>query len=218
MAIPKTEERIIETRSIRTLNLIAGRLCLDFANTLGMHASEQTPEFLRSYFDLVEWSNYVGIITDAEERRMLHEAEKNPDDARRVLQRAIELREIIFNIFSSIAKDTSPLIKDIAKFNKKLSQMMRQSKLEFTESGVAWDVKGNKDSLDGMLNSVIQSVFMLLTSNELNRVKICADERGCGWLFFDQSKNRSRRWCDMTDCGNLAKQKRFYGRKYKQKR
>jgi predicted RNA-binding Zn ribbon-like protein len=205
----------METRSIRTLSLIAGRLCLDFANTLGMHASEQTHEFLRTYFDLVEWSNYAGIITDDEERRLLREAEKNPNDAGRVLQHAIELREIIFNIFSSIAKNTPPLKKDIAKFNKKLSQMMRQSKLEFTESGIAWDVKGSKDSLDGMLNSVIQSAFILLTSNELSRVKICADERGCGWLFFDQSKNRSRRWCAMTDCGNLAKQKRFYGRIYR---
>ena len=46
----------METRSIRTLNFFAGRLCLDFANTLGMHASEQTHEFLRSYFDLVEWN------------------------------------------------------------------------------------------------------------------------------------------------------------------
>jgi predicted RNA-binding Zn ribbon-like protein len=175
----------METRSIRTLNLIAGRLCLDFANTLGKHASEQTHEFLRSYFDLAEWSNCVSIISDDEERRLLREAGKNPNDAGRVLQHAIKLREIIFNIFSSIARNTPSQKKDIAKFNKKLSQMMRQSKLEFAELGVAWDVKGSKDSLDGMLNSVIQSAFTLLTSNELNRVKICADERGCGWLFFD---------------------------------
>ena len=90
---------------------------------------------------------------------------------------------------------------------------MKHSKLELNKSGITWDVKKSEDSLDGMLYSVIQSAFMLLTSNELDRVKICADERGCGWLFFDHSKNRSRRWCDMTDCGNLAKQKRFYSRR-----
>ena len=205
----------METRSIRTLKLIAGWLCLDFANTLGMHASDQTHEFLRSYFDLAEWSNYTGIITDEEERKLLRKAEKNPIEAERALQNAIELREIIFNIFSSIAMNTPPQKKDMAKFNKKLSRMMRHSKLEFAKSGIEWDVKGSEDSLDGMLNSVIRSAFMLLTSNELERIKTCADERGCGWLFFDHSKNRSRRWCDMKDCGNLAKQKRFYSRKYK---
>ena len=73
----------METRSIRTLKLIAGWLCLDFANTLGMHASEQTNEFLRSYFDLVEWSNYAGITADDEEHRLLRKAEEFPAEAER---------------------------------------------------------------------------------------------------------------------------------------
>jgi predicted RNA-binding Zn ribbon-like protein len=208
----------METRSIRTLKLIAGWLCLDFANTSGMHASEQTTEFLRSYFDLVEWGNYAGIITGDEKRMLLRKAQEIPNEAARVLQHAIELRENIFNIFSSIARNTTPPIKETAKFNKKLSQMMKHSKLEFSKPGVAWEIKRSEGSLDGMLNSVIQSAFLLLTSKELGRIKICADERGCGWLFFDHSKNRSRRWCDMTDCGNLAKQKRFYNRRLKLER
>ncbi|HAT18121.1 MAG TPA: hypothetical protein DCS76_10030 [Gemmatimonadetes bacterium] len=32
---------------------------------------------------------------------------------------------------------------------------------------------------------------------------------GCLWLFIDKSRNRSRRWCDMADCGNQAKVRRF---------
>jgi predicted RNA-binding Zn ribbon-like protein len=28
-------------------------------------------------------------------------------------------------------------------------------------------------------------------------------------LFFDTTKNKSRRWCEMEVCGNRAKQKRF---------
>lgn len=203
------------TRSIKTLKLIGGWLCLDFSNTLGMHASEQTKEYLRSYFDLAEWSQYTGIIDDDEERRLLLKAEKNPVEAERALHLAIELREIIFRIFSSIAAKTSPNEKELARFSQKLSRMMRHSKFNFTKSGVVWDVKGKENSLDRMLNSVIQSAFLLLISNELDRVKICADDRGCGWLFFDHSKNRSRRWCDMTDCGNLAKQRRLYGRRHK---
>jgi predicted RNA-binding Zn ribbon-like protein len=205
----------MDTRSIRTLKLVGGWLCLDFANTLGMHASDQTQEFLRSYFDLAEWSQYSGIIDDDEERRLLLKAEKNPIEAEKAHQLAKELREIIFQIFSSIARKTSPHKKELDKFNQKLSQMMRHSKFKFPKSGVVWDVKRREDSLDGMLNSIIQSAFMLLISNELDRVKICADERGCGWLFFDQSKNSSRQWCDMKDCGNLAKQRRYYGRRHK---
>ena len=32
---------------------------------------------------------------------------------------------------------------------------------------------------------------------------------GCLCLFIDKSRNRSRRWCDMADCGNQAKVRRF---------
>jgi len=42
-------------------------------------------------------------------------------------------------------------------------------------------------------------------------VGVCPGE-GCGWLFFDTSKNRSRRWCAMEDCGNRAKARRHYRR------
>ena len=205
----------METRSIRTLKLIAGWLCLDFANTLGKHASEHKEEFLRSYFDLAEWSQYAGIITEDEERRLLLKAEESPAEAARVLKEAQELREIIFFIFSSIARNTPPPEEETGKFNRRLSQMMKHSRLEFEKTGVTWDVKRSENSLDMMLDPVIQSAFKLLTSRELKRIKMCADERGCGWLFYDHSKNRSRRWCDMTDCGNLAKQKRFYVRKLK---
>jgi len=52
----------------------------------------------------------------------------------------------------------------------------------------------------------------LLTSDMLKRVGECAGE-GCTWLFIDKSRNRSRQWCAMDDCGNRAKARRFYRRK-----
>lgn len=36
------------------------------------------------------------------------------------------------------------------------------------------------------------------------RLKACAAP-DCRWAFVDTSRNRSRRWCDMADCGNRAK-------------
>ena len=64
-----------------------------------------------------------------------------------------------------------------------------------------------------MLWPVVQSAVDLMTSPELDRVGQCADDRGCGWLFVDTTKNRSRRWCDMRDCGNRAKARRHYAKK-----
>jgi predicted RNA-binding Zn ribbon-like protein len=52
----------------------------------------------------------------------------------------------------------------------------------------------------------------VLDSDSQVRVRRCADEI-CGKLFIDESRNRSRRWCDMSSCGNRAKIRRFRQRK-----
>jgi predicted RNA-binding Zn ribbon-like protein len=44
-------------------------------------------------------------------------------------------------------------------------------------------------------------------------VKVCANPHGCGWLFYDSSKNGSRRWCSMEGCGSSIKNRRQYARR-----
>ena len=51
----------------------------------------------------------------------------------------------------------------------------------------------------------------LLTADSHGRVKQCPGER-CGWIFFDTTRNRSRRWCEDSQCGNRARAKRYYER------
>jgi predicted RNA-binding Zn ribbon-like protein len=54
----------------------------------------------------------------------------------------------------------------------------------------------------------------LLRTVDLGRVRVCPiDEGGCGWLFFDRSRNGSRRWCAMADCGAQAKARRLTARR-----
>lgn len=45
----------------------------------------------------------------------------------------------------------------------------------------------------------------------IDRIKECPYPQ-CGRLFLDQSKNRSRRWCEMSMCGNRTKARRHYRR------
>ena len=39
-----------------------------------------------------------------------------------------------------------------------------------------------------------------------------SEENECTWIFLDETKNHSRRWCSMRDCGNRAKARRHYER------
>ena len=195
-----------------TLKLLGGQLSLGFANTADWHASDHPVEFLTSYSDLVAWSQHVGILTDHRAQRLLKEAARRPVDASAVLERAIALREAIYRIFSAISHGRPPQAADLAIFNAELSGALAQSQIVSTAEGFAWDWAGAEDALDGMLWPVVHDAAGLLTSEELDRVGQCADDR-CGWLFLDTSRNRSRRWCSMEDCGNRAKARRHYERK-----
>jgi predicted RNA-binding Zn ribbon-like protein len=53
----------------------------------------------------------------------------------------------------------------------------------------------------------------LLTSESIARVKECADDRGCGWLFLDTTRNGSRQFCFSNECGNRARQAKFRERR-----
>jgi predicted RNA-binding Zn ribbon-like protein len=53
----------------------------------------------------------------------------------------------------------------------------------------------------------------LLTSHvSRGAVRECESDT-CAWLFLDRTRNHSRRWCDMGDCGNRAKARRFRERR-----
>jgi predicted RNA-binding Zn ribbon-like protein len=75
---------------------------------------------------------------------------------------------------------------------------------------VRW--RGDESGLDGILWPILRSAARLLTDGDHSRLGQCADDRGCGYLFYDTSRNRSRRWCDMNSCGNRAKSQRHYAR------
>jgi predicted RNA-binding Zn ribbon-like protein len=202
----------LKKRDAGDLELLGGRLCLDFANTVDWRGRESPQEYLYTCHDLIAWGRHVGLIKNREAQVLRQQAEKSPSEAERVLSRAVELRETIYRLFSSTAEGVSASSKDLSSFNKYLSHTMRQSRILETKDGLTWDSEGSKDKLDWILNPIVRSAADLLVSEDLKRVKRCADF-SCGWLFLDNSRNQSRRWCDMKDCGNRAKASRFYKRK-----
>ncbi len=197
------------------LTLLGGRPCLDFTNTLDWRGSDQPVEFLDSYQNLVAWSRHAGTISANEANKLNQRSKTRLSKQTRVLRKAIKLRETIYRIFSSLSEGKPLPAKDLAAFNKFLSQTMRNSQIVRAKDGYDWDSRGEITKLGWILNPLIQSAADLLVSEELKRVKRCGDP-ACGWLFLDTSRNKSRRWCNMSDCGNRAKAKRFYKKKVTQ--
>jgi predicted RNA-binding Zn ribbon-like protein len=192
--------------------LDAGKLCLEFANTSNWHASEQPVETINSYQDLVAWATCVGVRSEESAAELIAQAKARPEIAAQIYTWAIELREAIYRIFAAISEEASPAAADLALLNEALPCAYTLPELVATETGFGWRWRGDENGLDGILWPILRSAATLLTDGELNRVGQCADDRGCGYLFYDTSRNRSRRWCDMNSCGNRAKSQRHYAR------
>lgn len=195
------------------LKRVGGWLCLDFVNTVDWHNSEHPHEWLTKYSDLVSWSRNAGILTENEALNLLRRAELHSTDAKTVLERAIILREALYRTFSAIVNNQLSNPSDITTLNAELANAMTQTRLQQTVDSHKWSYAFKDKTLDQMLWSAVRSAADLLTSDKLDRIRRCSEEK-CGWLFLDMSRNRSRKWCDMKDCGNRTKARRHYKREH----
>jgi len=193
----------------RNLKLIGGSLCLDFTNTVDCRNSDHQGEILSTYPNLVIWSQHAKILTEDEAQALLRAATLHVTDAKIVLERAITMREALYRICSGIANRRPPAATDIEVLNAELSAAMAKMRLKPAAAANSWTYTFEGRELDRMLWPVIRSTAELLTSDKLDRICECQGDN-CGWLFLDMSRNRSRRWCDMKDCGNRAKARRHY--------
>jgi len=192
-------------------------LCLEFANSLLLHASDHPEETLFSYGDLLAWARKFGVLTPRETNELLNEAQGRESESMRVLRRGIELREAIYRIVVANVEGKPPMPDDLKRLNQEVDLAHRYWQITLTENGYQLMWTNDNVHLDRPLWHVTRSaVDLLLDAKVLARVGQCADDRGCGWLYIDWSKNHSRRWCDINDCGNRAKQRRHYQRTRKQ--
>lgn len=65
---------------------------------------------------------------------------------------------------------------------------------------------------DARLDDLLALDAADLLSDERTRDRLGACG-GCGWVYLDTTRNRSRCWCDPADCGNRARQRRHYARR-----
>jgi predicted RNA-binding Zn ribbon-like protein len=61
---------------------------------------------------------------------------------------------------------------------------------------------------DAALSRVITAVHTAMSDDSWSRLKACR-RHDCEWVFYDQSRNRSKTWCDMGVCGNRSKAENF---------
>jgi predicted RNA-binding Zn ribbon-like protein len=184
-------------------------LCLDFANTLSWRGSANPTERLSRFANLLDWLRSVAAMPT----EMLREAERwaaaSSDDAAALFAQAIALRETIYRMFAALADGNAAVERDIGQLNEALAAAPPRTRLVPTEAGYAWAAEPAAIAMPALLAPVLWSAADLLAQNARSRVRRCAND-ACLWLFIDRSKGGTRRWCDMSSCGNRAKSRRHY--------
>lgn len=197
---------------ISQLRLVGGDLSLDFVNTVGGRLPlGNLDEYLNSYADLVQWSVRAGLANQATADSLMRHAASHPDDAARALSAARTLREALYRIFNASIIGQAPSSLDLEILNRILAQPGALLKIQYVDGKYVLRWTEDTQRLDSLLSTIARSAAALLASPRIARVRQCAGEE-CTWLFLDTSKNHSRRWCDMSECGNRAKARRHHAR------
>jgi predicted RNA-binding Zn ribbon-like protein len=194
---------------IPKFQFVGGALCLDFCNTMGGSREGIARDKLNSTDDFIAWSEQAELISHSEAERLRRDAPNSGGNT--ALARAIDLRESIYRIFHTAAKGKTPDERDLAILNSELEASLGRLRVgkERGEKGFRWQWGEDAVRLENPLGPIARSAAELLTHDDaLKQVGQCHGDN-CGWLFVDLSKNHSRRWCDMRDCGNRAKVRRF---------
>jgi predicted RNA-binding Zn ribbon-like protein len=104
----------------------------------------------------------------------------------------------------------------VNRFNEVLGASRYAWRIDFEPAGarrhrLSMQLVPERHGWPAVMANIVASFAELVVSGDLKRVKRCGNPN-CSFLFFDESLNRSRRWCDPALCGNLVKVRAFRAR------
>ncbi|PRH88670.1 hypothetical protein C5L14_05410 [Labrys okinawensis] len=186
-------------------------LCIDYANTRSWRGRERPIERLNGMADLLAWTARQGGEMPRLAEQATRWSTKHPVAADRLFDEAIGLREVLYRSFCAVAEKQAVAEQDFNLVAEKIALAPARGRLVRSHGGYAWEIGPFEPSLAYLLGSVLWSAGDLIPAADRHRIRRCANPE-CRFLFLDESKNGTRRWCDMATCGNRAKARRHYAK------
>lgn len=111
------------------------------------------------------------------------------------------LREQMYSILNGMSQN-------LAAVNQVLESVSTRLLLDVRQDGYHLNQIYDASGWNLVLWQITKSFADLLCNYDQSRIKLC-DNPDCGWVFYDTSKNKSRRWCSDKTCGNVMKVRKF---------
>jgi predicted RNA-binding Zn ribbon-like protein len=168
--------------------IVGGHLALDLVNTVAPR-EPGGEDFIATPATLAEWAGRVGLGPVGPVGRAAHGA-------------ALEIREATYEVLTSGSPAAAAVLQ------QHWAEAAGRARLVPDGPGARLDI-GASGAM-AIPDRLAEAAIDLLTRADLSRLKACPQDRGgCGWLFLDRSRNGSRQWCTMEDCGTHAKSRRL---------
>ena len=133
-------------------------------------------------------------------------AESFPTSERKSVERLLALRTVIRQLAWA---NNGVFIEDDPAAEASLSVLALRP--DFSGGRLSLRPGRSTGSVDTINAVGVAALMRVMARPSWPRFKAC-HALDCGWVFIDGSRNLSRRWCDMGDCGNRAKGAAFRAR------
>ena len=198
-------------RNLETLEWVGGHVALDFVNTMGDRTGPEPKPYLHGYGDLLAWCRKADLIGPVSTGYLEAGSERAKSAAFKESQ---ELNAALHRVFRAAAHGKTLSQESLDYLNNLVQRTVAWRHIaacvdedQGRKINCGWDFKGAPPY--AVLGPIVWRAMELLENGPLDRIKECPPPEGCGWLYLDNSKNRSRQWCSMKTCGNTAKVRRF---------
>jgi predicted RNA-binding Zn ribbon-like protein len=185
------------------VRLVGGRPALDFVNTLHDWYRQPAEDYVPDGPHYLRWAERAGLL-ERREARIAALGGVSPSTMTEVRR----LREQLHEVFVACIEGRRPEAAAVAGLDTWVQRAWRAQTLA-PEGGVqlVWKAEAIDAALP--LRRLALDALDILQTVPRDRLKQCAAESKCGWLFVDESKNNSRRWCSMDTCGAESKMRRY---------
>ncbi len=169
------------------------RLVQEFVNTLDV---EDGRDLLADRNGLETWLHEQGLA----------EADSRPSE--RDVATAAELREALRALLR-VNSGGDPAPEAVAFVNRLSARAPIRVELDADGAATLQGAAGS--GVEAALAAILAAAGTAMLDGSWPRLKACVDP-GCGWAFYDRSRNHSGRWCDMAVCGSRHKVRTYRSR------
>jgi len=198
--------------------IVGGNVALDLINTVAPRpATADATDWLDSPAALLHWACRVGLVTDVEAEGVSSAWAAEPASAVAAWHSAVDIREALYAVLAvalGSSERTDGAAGELERLALRWSAATARSSLRMGGAGEPPAVLTAGAGALLIPDRLAYAAVDLTRTANLSQLRACpVAEGGCGWLFLDRSRNGSRRWCAMEDCGTQAKSRRLTTRR-----